>query len=216
MPVKHLTRGVILCALLCALSLAAGAWPVVGYPAYWVRTGQPLQVSAPGTLESCTDASTIAVYADAMYGHVQYSPDGAFTYTPYYPDWTGTDWAWYVCYDAQGDVSEAAMVVFYVYADPVAANQSYTLNEFTTLSIGAPGVLTNFEGAYPILDHATLPAHGTLVLYADGSFQYTPAAGFWGTDSFTYIMSDGYSATAPATVTLNVIPAPRRRSRPTA
>ena len=30
------------------------------------------------------------------------------------------------------------------------------------------------------------PAHGNLTLNADGSFTYTPNAGFYGSDSFTY------------------------------
>jgi len=32
------------------------------------------------------------------------------------------------------------------------------------------------------------PAHGTLVLNQDGSFVYTPDAGYFGEDSFTYLM----------------------------
>ena len=35
------------------------------------------------------------------------------------------------------------------------------------------------------------PAHGTLTLNADGSFTYTPAANYNGTDSFTYKANDG-------------------------
>ncbi len=38
------------------------------------------------------------------------------------------------------------------------------------------------------------PQHGTLDLNPDGSFTYTPDAGFSGTDSFTYRASDGVSS----------------------
>ena len=48
------------------------------------------------------------------------------------------------------------------------------------------------------------PAHGTLVLNADGSYVYTPNADFHGTDSFTYRLSDADGGTATATVTLTV------------
>jgi Big-like domain-containing protein/K319-like protein len=48
------------------------------------------------------------------------------------------------------------------------------------------------------------PSHGTLVLGADGSFSYTPAANFNGPDSFTYRASDGVLQSAPATVRIDV------------
>ncbi|MGH9177313.1 MAG: Ig-like domain-containing protein, partial [Acidimicrobiales bacterium] len=41
-------------------------------------------------------------------------------------------------------------------------------------------------------------------LNADGSFTYTPEAGFSGTDSFTYTASDGNGGTDTATVTITV------------
>jgi hypothetical protein len=50
----------------------------------------------------------------------------------------------------------------------------------------------------------TGPTNGVLVLNADGSFSYTPNAGFRGTDSFTYQAHDGTDASAqPAEVTLS-------------
>ncbi|MCC6598989.1 MAG: tandem-95 repeat protein [Alphaproteobacteria bacterium] len=45
---------------------------------------------------------------------------------------------------------------------------------------------------------------GTVVLLADGSFTYTPAENFYGTDSFEYTLSDPDGAISIATVTLNV------------
>ncbi|MCI2401184.1 Ig-like domain-containing protein [Aliiroseovarius sp. N1Y82] len=49
----------------------------------------------------------------------------------------------------------------------------------------------------------TQPANGTLVDNADGTWTYTPNAGFGGADSFTYTISDG-SLTDTATVNLTV------------
>ena len=57
--------------------------------------------------------------------------------------------------------------------------------------------------------------HGNLVLDADGLFTYTPAAGYVGTDSFTYQNANGSLLGNVATVTLNVgqnCPRPRMRT----
>ncbi len=43
-----------------------------------------------------------------------------------------------------------------------------------------------------------------MTLAADGSFTYTPAADFNGTDSFTYTASDGTAVSNVATVTITV------------
>ena len=51
------------------------------------------------------------------------------------------------------------------------------------------------------------PGHGELTFYDDGSFVYTPAEGFYGTDSFTYKASDGADDSNEATVTIQVNPA---------
>ncbi|HLQ45680.1 MAG TPA: Ig-like domain-containing protein, partial [Planctomycetaceae bacterium] len=54
----------------------------------------------------------------------------------------------------------------------------------------------------------TGPSHGQLALQADGSFRYTPAAGWVGFDSFSYEVRAYSQASDPATVTLR-IEAPR-------
>ena len=51
---------------------------------------------------------------------------------------------------------------------------------------------------------AANPTKGSIALNKDGSFNYTPNAGFSGTDTFTYTVSDGIVNSEPATVTVSV------------
>ena len=72
---------------------------------------------------------------------------------------------------------------------PTTVNDSYTSAANTPLAVPAPGVLTNdsSNGGGPL--SATLVAsvgNGILSFNADGSFVYTPSAGFIGADNFTY------------------------------
>ncbi len=92
-------------------------------------------------------------------------------------------------------------------APPVAANDAYSTNANTTLDQAAPGVLgndTDPEGAALTAQLVTGPSHGALTLNAEGSFAYTPAADYAGSDSFTYRASDGTNSSNIATVTLTV------------
>ncbi len=50
-------------------------------------------------------------------------------------------------------------------------------------------VLRNDSGATAVVRH-TAPSDGTVTVDADGSFTYTPKAGFKGTDTFTYTTTD--------------------------
>jgi VCBS repeat-containing protein len=49
-------------------------------------------------------------------------------------------------------------------------------------------------------------SNGTLNLNPNGSFTYTPATNYNGSDSFTYRASDGFSTGNVATVTINITP----------
>ena len=90
---------------------------------------------------------------------------------------------------------------------PVAVINSYTTAEATTLNVAAPGVLgndTDIDGNPLTAVKVTDPSHGTLTLNANGSFVYTPAALFSGTDSFTYKANDGIVSSAVVTVSITV------------
>jgi len=75
----------------------------------------------------------------------------------------------------------------------VAVDDTYSVNEDTTLTVNAPGVLGNdsdVDGNSLSAVPVSGPSHGTLTLNGDGSFSYSPAANFNGTDSFTYKAND--------------------------
>lgn len=90
---------------------------------------------------------------------------------------------------------------------PVAANDAYPVNEDTPLTVPAPGVLGNDsdpDGNPITAVKVGDPAHGTVVLNANGSFTYTPTANYSGSDAFSYEANDGTLNSAPATVTITV------------
>ncbi|MBD0292065.1 MAG: cadherin-like domain-containing protein [Jiangellaceae bacterium] len=93
---------------------------------------------------------------------------------------------------------------------PSTTDDAYSTNVGTSLTVAAPGVLTNDSD--PDGDALTAmlesgPARGTLTLNADGSFSYAPAPGFTGAESFTYRAADGNGAvSAVTTVTITVLP----------
>lgn len=90
---------------------------------------------------------------------------------------------------------------------PVAGDDFFATMQDTTLSVAVPGVLANDSDAdgNPLsASKISDPSHGTVTLNANGSFTYAPAAGFNGTDSFSYRASDGTAQSNTATVTITI------------
>ena len=75
----------------------------------------------------------------------------------------------------------------------------------TLVATAADGVLAN-DGAAATTTVQTAPAHGALQLNADGSFAYTPTAGYAGIDSFAYHVSGGTGATDNGQALVYVVP----------
>ncbi len=101
---------------------------------------------------------------------------------------------------------------------PTAVDDAFAVVAGSSATFTAPGVLANdaSPAGRPLSALLTAPpASGALALRADGGFDYTPAAGFTGQDSFRYRASDGALQSAEATVTLDRgrSGAPRRGER---
>jgi hypothetical protein len=95
---------------------------------------------------------------------------------------------------------------------PVANNDSYSTNQNTPLAVLGPGVLGNDTDADPSTTLTAVivsnPAHAAaFTLNSNGSFSYTPAAGYNGPDSFTYRANDGQKNRNIATVSIKVFSA---------
>jgi hypothetical protein len=90
-----------------------------------------------------------------------------------------------------------------------ANNDAYQMNQGNTLTVAAPGVMGNDRNTYGATAMlVTPPAHGTVSLANDGSFQYTPQGTFNGVDRFTYVDVTYGASGNTATVTLNVFDPP--------
>ncbi len=94
-----------------------------------------------------------------------------------------------------------------ILAPPDAVPDAYSVNEDSSLSVPAPGVLTNdsSDGTKTAILYSGV-ANGALVFRSDGSFTYTPRANFSGTDLFMYKVTDGSLGSNIVTVTLTVNP----------
>lgn len=90
---------------------------------------------------------------------------------------------------------------------PKAINDNYKVNANGSRNVAAPGVLgndNNLMGGTAVLEAGPSNA-SSFTFNADGSFSYTPATGFIGTDTFTYrCQNAGGLGTVVGTVTMRV------------
>ncbi len=88
-------------------------------------------------------------------------------------------------------------------ADPKAvADYKVTgVNESTTINVLANDT-DPASGGLTIASH-TGPSHGSVVLNSDGTFTYTPAANYFGDDTFTYVAADGTNTSNRGKVTID-------------
>ncbi len=153
------------------------------------------------------DALTPVIATGPAHGAVVVNADGTFTYTPD-ADFNGTDSFTYRVSDGtdDSDIARVTVLVQPVNDAPVAEDDSATTAQDTSIVVDVLANDSDVDGdaLTPVI--ATGPAHGAVVVNADGTFTYTPDADFNGTDSFTYRVSDGTDDSDIARVTVLVQP----------
>ncbi len=201
-------------------------WQISG----WTGTANDSSTGATNSLTMPASAKTVSVnYSQIVYtlttsvvgsGSINRNNAGPYHYNDVVQltavpaaSWTFSAWSG----DLSGNVNPSNITITgnksvtatFVMGNvaPVAVGETYSTYQDVELDVPAPGVLSNDTDAN--LDPLTAikvsdPAHGNLVLNANGSFTYTPAAGFTGDDSFTYKANDGALDSNTVTVTLHV------------
>jgi hypothetical protein len=89
---------------------------------------------------------------------------------------------------------------------PNAVGETFSVFAGSSILSSAPGLLANDSDVEhdPLsLVLVSAPSHGTLLIKADGSFTYVTDPTFFGTDTFTYRVSDGTASTL-ATVQIHI------------
>ncbi|MFN8186746.1 MAG: tandem-95 repeat protein [Gaiellales bacterium] len=159
------------------------------------------------------DALVVTGVDGAEHGSTTVSPDGrSVIYAPA-PDFNGSDAVEVTVSDGHGglDLSELIVTVSAANDPPIAASDIASVIQggsivVDVLANDAAGP-ANETGQALSVSSVGAPAHGTTELVVDGPdagrVRYTPAAGFQGADSFTYVVSDG-EATATGTVNVAV------------
>jgi VCBS repeat-containing protein len=154
---------------------------------------------------------TLTQNTNPLHGALVINSDGTFTYTPV-GEYFGTDSFTYKVSDGLTEVGPVTVdiTVNPINDAPIATADSFTTNEDTTLNVGIPGLLANdndIDGPPLSTNLVQGPLHALLFnLNGDGSFDYLPAANYYGPDSFTYQAFDGSLASNTVTVSLTVFP----------
>lgn len=151
------------------------------------------------------DALTYSVASQPLRGTVTFNAtSGKFEYVPT-GNWNGVDTFTYKVADGKGGEAVAvATVTVTAVNDAPTANTPSAVTVAEDSSVGGVVSGADVDGNALTYAVATAPTHGSVVFNVNGSYVYTPAANYNGTDTFTFTVTDGLAVSAPMTVSITV------------
>ena len=160
-----------------------------------------------------TNLKVVEVSATESGAKLSVNADGTITYQPL-ADYYGEDSFTYTISDtANGKASATVSVnVLSVNDQPVAKADNYSINEDDSVNMAVLANDNDIEN-----DPLTIIEAGSdatlaesITINADGTLTYIPKLNEYGTDVFTYTISDGQSENATTSATVTVVIAPRQ------
>ncbi|MFN5538738.1 MAG: Ig-like domain-containing protein, partial [Candidatus Melainabacteria bacterium] len=168
--------------------------------------------AASGILANDTDLDLdtliVASYKQPSHGSVLVGNDGSLAYNPN-KDFYGVDTFTYTVSDGNGGTANAIVTInVSPVDDPVdAVDDNASTNEEQAVNIFVLSNDTDFgDGDTLTVTNTSNPSNGSTFINPDGSIAYTPNKDFFGTDSFTYTITDGKGNFDTASVQVVVNP----------
>ena len=177
--------------------------------AYSVNEDGTLTVPTPGVLTNDTDADgdalTAILVANVSHGTLGLNANGGFTYSPA-ANYNGADSFTYKANDGALDSNTVTvtLTVNSVNDAPTCSAGSGSTAEGTALNGSLAASCADVDSGSLTYAKVADPAHGSVTVNADGTFTYSPAANYNGSDSFTFRANDGSLDSNTATFTITV------------
>lgn len=186
--------------------------PVAANDAYSTAEDTALLMSAPGVLSNDTTVpgatNSVSLDTNVSSGTLTLRSNGSFTYTPA-QNFYGADLFRYRINSGtlQSDLATVQIQVTPVNDSPVAVNDTATTDQNVSTTVNVLANDTDVDGDAISVKTVSPGSNGTTAVNTDNTVMYTPANGFSGKDTFTYVVTDGNLDSSPATVTVTVVPA---------
>ena len=195
--------------------------PVVNNDVAATKVGTPVTTNVldndkKSNINTQLDTASLKISTEPAHGKAIVNKDGTITYTPA-ANFVGTDSLVYtVCDNAKPANCQTAVVYYTVL--PTSANTANALADDYANVNGAVKNTTSVSGNVLLNDKSTAgatltaslvtgptAAQGSFTINADGSYTFTPTAGFTGPVSITYQACDNASPANCALATLHIL-----------
>jgi len=174
--------------------------PSTGSPSFSTLEDQLLTIdAASGVLSVASDPSSLPMVVTLItgteYGTVVLNPDGSFVYTPA-PGYQGGDSFTYQVTDGLASSIGLATITVTPVNDLTVSNPTVSTAEDTPLTGNILTGAVDSEGDAITATAGTFAtANGSVTIANDGSYTYTPTAGYIGSDSFSFTAQTGDDST---------------------
>jgi hypothetical protein len=182
--------------------------PVGNADSYSVAHNHTLTVSAPGVLGNDTDADgdplTATLVSGVSHGSLTFNSNGSFTYVPA-TNYMGSDGFTYKAYDGFNYSNVVTVNMSVTNSPPVAQNDSGVTTPMVPVTINVLANDSETDGDPLTVASLMQGTHGYAVINSNMTVTYTPMSStYYGTDTFSYTISDGHGGTATAMVTVTI------------
>jgi len=155
------------------------------------------------------DTLVLATVSTPSYGAVSKNGN-KITYTPN-KGFIGSDTFTYTIFDGKGHQATATVTIRVNSSNsnqpPTALDDAFSTEINSAKSYDIISNDSDADGDTLTIISTSTPSNGGTVQIIDNKIKYTPAIDYSGTDSFTYIISDGQGHTATAMVKVTINPA---------